>query len=124
MKRVVFDTNALLLPVLDGTDLRAELERLVGATEWLVPQSVHAELERLATGRDATARAARTALALIRQVRIEATELPGDDGVLDVARRAHALVVSNDRRLVAECAKSGLQVASSRGKGKLHLAKP
>ena len=108
---VVFDTNALFLPFTDGTDLDRELERLLGATTWIVPSSVVGELKHLARGDSNAARIAKTALKLVeKRAKVESTGLAGDDGLLEVARRLKATVVTNDRRIQEEAARSGLRV--------------
>lgn len=119
MKPVVLDTNAVLLPFTDGTDLHEELARLLGTVDLVVPTSVLPELEALRQGEGATAQAAQAAQRWLRRCRIEPTDLPGDDGVLDVARRLDAPVVTNDRRLARECRRSGIRVVRSRGHGRL-----
>lgn len=119
MTFVVIDTNALLLPFTDGTDLEGGLEALVGAHERVVPAPVMEELARLASEEGMRGQAAKGALRLAARARIEATHLPGDDGVLEVARRLAAVVVTNDRALQQECARSGLRCVASRGHGRL-----
>ncbi|MGB0651786.1 MAG: PIN domain-containing protein [Thermoplasmatota archaeon] len=121
---VVLDTNALLLPFTDGTDLHGELERLLGAPRWVVAAPSVTELATLAAGDGATARAAKAAQRLAASCAVEATELPGDDGVLDVAGRLGAAVVTNDRKLQGEAQRRGLAVVASRGKGRLFLKAP
>src|SRR5262249_27507113 len=108
---VVFDTNALLLPFTEGTDLHAGLEDLFGIAEWIGPSSILGELKMLANGGEGSlARNAKSALKLAQRARIEPTALPGDDGLLDVARRLKAAVVTNDRRIQQEASQSGLIV--------------
>ncbi len=118
---VVLDTNALLLPFTDGTDVEEELVCLLGAIDLVVPEPVVQELTTLADGGGATARASRAAQRWMARCRIEATPLPGDDGLLDVARRLGAAVVTNDRRLQLEALRSGLTVVASRGAGRLFV---
>lgn len=118
--RVVFDTNALLLPFTDGTDVLAELQRLLGAVEPRVPSCVVAELEVLAAGDGATARAASAARRLTRTWRVDDTDLRGDDGVFAVARGAGTLV-TNDAGLQARARAAGVSVVASRGHGRLHV---
>jgi rRNA-processing protein FCF1 len=116
--RIVADTNALLL--LTTTDVVAELERLAGLVELVVPQSVLNELGGLAKNRGEPGRAAKLALKLAKaKGRAEPTDLPGDDGLLDVARRLSGAVFTNDRRIQAEAQKSGLKVIVARGPGRL-----
>ncbi len=113
---VVIDTSILLMPFTDGLDLMGELERVIGDVEPVLAASVHEELHHHAEGNDARARAAKGALRLTARWRVEATELPGDDGVLDVVRRLQAAVCSNDRRLCDEAAKHGVPVVSVRAR--------
>lgn len=117
----VLDTNALLLPFTDGTDLEDELQRLVGAVRLVVPSSIVQEVQGLAAGQSNAARAAKAAVRFLTRCRVEPTGLPGDDGVLDVARRLGAVVVTNDRNVGQEARRSGLQVVRPRGKGRLGL---
>ncbi len=119
---VVLDTNALLLPFTDGTDLDAEAEALLGAVRFVVPEPVVTELHTLAApdGSGETARAAAGALRLLARFEQAPSDRPGDDAVLDVADRLGAAVLSNDRRLQREARKRGLVVLASRGRGRLH----
>ncbi len=117
---VVLDTNALLLPFTDGTDILLEAEGILGAVRFVVPDAVVTELQTLADGQDATARAATGALRLLVRFERAATDLPGDDAVLNVASKLRAAVLSNDRLLQAEARRRGLIVLASRGKGRLY----
>lgn len=114
---VVVDTNALLLPFRSGTDLRGEVERLLGTVAWVVPSCVLEELAILSEGQGKDARAAKAAGRLLSDMRIEPTELPGDDGVLDVATRLDATILTDDRRLLQEAKRRGLRAVRSRGHG-------
>ncbi|MCA1811499.1 MAG: hypothetical protein LC623_05755 [Halobacteriales archaeon] len=116
---IVLDTNGILLPFTEGTDLEGELTGLVGAHTLHVPTSVVGELKRLAEGHGATGRAAKMALRFADRCDLVPTGLMGDDGILEVARRLGAAVLTNDRKLQAECVRSGLQVVVAREKGRL-----
>lgn len=116
---VVLDTNALLLPFTSGCRLDEELERLFGPVQWLIPSSVAWELERLGQGRDNAARAARMATKLSARGTLIEAKLPGDDGVLEVAKAHGAAIVTNDRTLQREAQTRGLRVVVARGGGKL-----
>lgn len=113
--KVAVDTSILLLPFTDGLDLLGGLQEVLGDAEPVVPASVHEELHHLAQGDGKRARAAKGALRLTRDWPVEATELPGDDGVLDVVRRLDAALCSNDKALCGEAAKHGVPVVSVRG---------
>lgn len=116
----VLDTNVLLLPFTHGTDIQEELMRLVGTVQLIVPSSIAQELGGLAEGKDAaTSRHARAALRFMDRCRIEPTGLPGDDGILEVARRMGGVVVTNDRKVRKEARRSGLKTVGSRGHGRL-----
>lgn len=103
------------MPFRDGIALD-EVEAAVGAVEWIVPSVVLAELTTLSEGISATARAATGALRLAAAMESVTTELPGDDGVLDVARREGEAVLSNDKRLLSEAKRSGLVALAPRGR--------
>lgn len=116
---VVFDTNALLLPFAHGTRLEEELAEMFGTVKLYVPSTVLIELGTLAyKGQGATARHAKMAVKFAERCEVLKTKLPGDDGLLEVARKAKAVVVTNDRTLQAECQKSGLTVVVSRENGR------
>jgi rRNA-processing protein FCF1 len=116
---VVFDTNALLLPFAHGTRVEEDLATLFGQVRLYVPSTVLVELGTLAyKGKGATARHAKMALKFAERCEVLATKLPGDDGLLEVARKAKAVVVTNDRTLQEECVRSGLVVVVSREHGR------
>jgi rRNA-processing protein FCF1 len=119
-KAVVFDTNALLLGLEAHAPLDDDLADLLGANRWVVPSTVLVELRTLAyKGKGAVARNAKLALAFAaKRCAAEATKLPGDDGLLEVARRLRAAVVTNDKTLQQECKRSGLTVIVLREDGR------
>lgn len=119
-KPVVFDTNAVLLALEAHTPLDDDLGELVGANRWIVPSTVVVELGTLAyKGKGAVARNAKMALAFVeKRCATEPTKLPGDDGLLEVARRLGAAVLTNDKTLQQECRQSGLTVIVLRENGR------
>jgi len=120
---VVLDTNALLMPFTEGTRLEELLDELLGAHTLHVPTSVISELKNLMKNRGELGRAAKMALKLSERAKSEPTGRMGDDGILEVARRLGALVVTNDKKLQIECQKSGLEVLVAREKGRLAYLK-
>lgn len=122
-RAVILDTNAILLPFTEGTRVEELLEELVGVHTVHVPTSVVNELNHLSQNGGELGRAAKMALKLAHRYIAEPTGRMGDDGILEVARRLKGVVVSNDRKLQAECQKSGLQVLVSRERGRLALLK-
>jgi rRNA-processing protein FCF1 len=116
---VVLDTNALLLPFAHGTRLEEDLAALFGSVKLYVPSTVLIELGTLAyKGQGATARHAKMAVKFAQRCEVLQTKLPGDDGLLEVARKAKAVVVTNDKTLQQECVRSGLAVVQSRENGR------
>jgi rRNA-processing protein FCF1 len=121
---VVLDTNALMMPVEVDVRVFDELERLTGrppaALNLLVPRAVVAELDRLADGGDAAARAARVGRDLVDRCRVVETEEPyADDAVLALAVEHDALVVTNDRPLRDRLRDEDVRVAGVRGRNTL-----
>jgi hypothetical protein len=121
---VVLDTNALMMPVEFDVRVFDELERLTGrppaALDLLVPRAVVVELDRLAEGGDAAARAARVGRDLVDRCRVVETEEPyADDAVLALAAEYDALVVTNDRPLRDRLLAEGVRVAGVRGRNTL-----
>jgi rRNA-processing protein FCF1 len=120
----VLDTNALMMPVEFDVRVFDELERLTGrppaALDLLVPRAVVAELDRLAGGTGAEARAARVGRDLVDRCRVVETDEPyADDAVLALAVARGALVVTNDRPLRDRLLDEGVRVAGVRGRDTL-----
>jgi rRNA-processing protein FCF1 len=120
---VILDTNALLLPFTEGTRIEEGLEAIFDEVEMVVPACVKFELEQISAGKTNAARHAKAALKLSARYRQEPTKYTGDDGILELARRLKATVLTNDRILQAEATKSGLQVVVARGHGRLAVMK-
>ncbi|MDH3364832.1 MAG: twitching motility protein PilT [Thermoplasmata archaeon] len=115
MNAVVLDANALLMPFQFRMNLDKEISRLLGEIRVMVPSSVVDELSRLQT------REAKAALALAGKYELVETGLDGDDGVLDVAVRNEAAVVTNDRELMSRLKEAGLPVVRLRSERYLVL---
>lgn len=105
---VVLDANALLMPFQFKLNLDKELARLLGDVKVFVPASVIGELACLGT------REARAATALAAKYEVVETRLSGDSGVLDVAQRKKAAVVTNDREMIARLTEMKLPVVRLR----------
>jgi len=104
VRALVVDANGLLMPFQFRLNLDTEIARLLGEVLVLVPESVLGELERLDT------KEAKAALALARKYEIVATELRGDDAVIDVAERHSGAVLTNDRELIGRLKKRAIPV--------------
>jgi len=124
---VVMDTNALMMPVECDVRVFEELDRLLGPRDLLVPEEIHAELERLAdgAGEEATAASVGLDLADERCHVVEHEAAYGDDAVLEVAGRddvSHA--VTNDRPLKRRLLDANVPVICLRGQNKLEITQP
>ncbi len=103
MQNVVLDTNALLMPFEFRINLDLELKRLLGSFQAFVPGCVIGELHRSKN------KHAQVALSLARKYSVAETEIQGDAGVIDVARRLGAFVVTNDAVIRSKLRKLGMR---------------
>ncbi len=121
--RVLFDTNALMMPLETGVDLFSEVGALVGAYEPVVPTEVRAELAGIARQRGRRGAAARFGLSLADRC---AEEPLGGDGPVDAAIAARArdcgcLVATSDRTLRRALLADGVGVIALRGPRRIAL---
>ncbi|WP_136688227.1 PIN domain-containing protein [Halorhabdus amylolytica] len=118
----VLDTNALMMPVECDVRVFEELQRLLGAGEWLVPEAVVAELEDLSAGAGEEATAASVGLDLVDRctVRDHAAEY-ADDAVLELASDLDAYAVTNDGPLKQRLLDADVPVIGLRGRNKLAI---
>ena len=123
MRNVVLDTNALLLPYQLGMNIEKELTRLLGICRIIVPTSVIKEAEKLASSNGSVAMAAKLGLNIVRKkdYQIVETLYDGDDGVMDVAVKTNAAIVTNDKELKKKAKDMGLPVIYVRGESRLEI---
>lgn len=122
--RVLFDTNALMMPVQFRIDIFDELRSLLGRYEPLVLRDVVGELDGLARGGGNDAAAARAGLIFAERCKMVegASTAPSvDDRVAAYARAEGCMVVTNDRRLRDDLLAAGVPVISLRKQKKLEL---
>jgi uncharacterized protein len=122
--RVLFDANALMMPLEQGVDLFSEVQALVGAFDPVVPTEVRAELAGLARLRGRRGAAARFGLSLAARCAEE--PLGGTDGTVDAgianyARDHDCLVATSDRALRQELLRDGVPVIALRGPRRVTL---
>jgi rRNA-processing protein FCF1 len=115
MQTVVLDTNALLMPFESKLNIDLELSRLLGQCEIFIPSSVLGELRRSKN------KHARAALTLSRKFPVVETSMLGDDGVIDVAHRLNAFVVTNDALLRSRLRKLGQKTIFLRSNNHLEI---
>ena len=118
MQKIVADTNGLLLPFQFRVNLDAELDRLLGDHEIVVPGPVVSELEHLAQ-RDRHARAALYLARKLPCVTVDARS--ADDAVIGVAKELGACVLTNDRALLERLRQLGIPRVSLRSRSRLVL---
>ncbi len=112
----MLDTNVLFLPLTAGFPLEAEVARLVPGGRLVLPSSASDELDRLAVSGTPRAEAARRLAARLPR---EATAERGDAGIIDVARRLRATVVTADRELQDRLLALGIPVLVPRDRHRL-----
>ncbi|HVM45056.1 MAG TPA: hypothetical protein VM582_03885, partial [Candidatus Thermoplasmatota archaeon] len=107
---VILDSNALMMQFQFHIDIEKEVNRLLGGNyQMVVPQIVVDELHRLAKeGAQKEAAEARMAIELAKTFQIVESPGDGDTGILRVAEKMNAVVVTNDKRLRAQLRAKGL----------------
>ena len=124
---VIIDTNALMMPVEVGVQTFSELERLLGAADYVVPEPVLAELRRFAnkTGKERSAAIVGEELATDYCRSIETNEESADNAIAALARENVAdYVVTNDASLRQRVLDERIPVISLRGRNKLTILEP
>jgi len=122
--RVLFDANALMMPLEKGVDIFSEVESLVGGYEPIVPTEVRSELAGLARERGRRGAAARFGLALAagcREVELGDGDTPVDERIARYARDRGCLVATSDRALRRALLEDGVGVIALRGSRRVTL---
>ena len=123
--RVVLDTNALMAPVEVGVRTFAELDRLLGEYEAVVPRAVVEELESLSGGggEEATAASVGADLAERECAVVEHDAEYADDAVVELGCEADYAVTS-DMPLRERLLEANVPVISLRGRTKFEITEP
>ncbi|MDS0281828.1 twitching motility protein PilT [Haloarcula onubensis] len=124
---IVLDTNALMMPVECEVRLFEEIERLLtDAGDYLVPEAVRNELDKLADGAGTEATAAAVGRDLLDRCTLAPTDADyADDAVLELAARENVThAVTNDKPLKRRLLDAGIPVISLRGRNKLGITQP
>lgn len=121
-RRVILDSNALMMLFEFSIDLEDELQRLLGKYEIIIPEPIIEELKNLSKfGEGKQSRIAKPALKLskkYRKVKLD-KEKKGDDAVLYLAKKLQTFVLTNDKELKEKLKDESLPVIYLRGKQKL-----
>lgn len=101
---VILDSNALMMQFQFHIDIEKEVNRLLsGNYNYVVPQIVIDELSRIAKeGGSKEAAEARMAVELAKTFEIMESPGAGDTGILRLAEKINAIVVTNDKKLRAQ----------------------
>ncbi|MDY6865465.1 MAG: DNA-binding protein [Halobacteriota archaeon] len=122
-RRVIIDTNALMIPANFNLDIFSELERL-GFEEFIVPNAVVRELEGLQSklkGREKIA--ARVALTLLNRCEIVEVDGYADDVIMKLSKEKDAAVFTSDIELKRRLISSGVTVVYLRQQKYLSTSK-
>jgi hypothetical protein len=123
---ILLDSNFLFIPVEEGVDIFAELERLLGLPRCMIPTPVLEELRRLRE-RAKPAEARRIDLALRLAERCEPLEVElmegeeVDDLLLRIGKELGCLVATNDSELKRRLRREGVPVIYLRQRAYLEL---
>lgn len=103
--KVLFDANALMMPFQFNINIDLEIERLVGPFQGLVPSAVLAELRGLSVSEDV----ARSALRLAEKYDTVDVRSSSDVALVELAKELDAVVVTNDKAVIAALKREGLR---------------
>lgn len=112
MKKVLLDTNVLLLPGAQKIDIFEELAALLGSYEAIVPSFVKSELNGLAQGQGKAAESAKIALGLLGRATVVQVEKSGtvDNSIVQYAKANNLTVFTNDSALKKKLDEAEIQV--------------
>lgn len=127
MKKVVVDTNFMLLPFYFNVDIFDQIFSLVEEPfKIVIGTNVLAELEKLTKKKGKSAKAASLGLLFIKKYKkfIEVVEGKGhvDRWIVKYAKENNAIVCTNDIGLKEMAKKNGLAVIVLKGKARIDFA--
>jgi rRNA-processing protein FCF1 len=120
-RRVIIDTNGLMMPGQFGVDIFSELKRL-GFDSFLVSAASVRELEKIyLQGRGMDRAAAKIALSLLERCTIIKKDGPADDVILDLALDMDAVCLTSDVGLKKRLCSKGVTIVQLREKTRLSI---
>ncbi|XGI84469.1 PIN domain-containing protein [Halorutilales archaeon Cl-col2-1] len=125
-QKVIFDTNALMVPSQFGVDVFDEVERLVGGYVAVVPRGVVNELKSLATSDTDAEMGLEIANERCEVVEHETEGRKTDDVIVEIAENSDEVsaVVTNDRELIDRLLDVGVRVVRLRQGSHLQIRYP
>ena len=121
-RKVLLDTNFLLVPYQFKLDIFTKIEEMLEAPHtFVVPTGVVGELENLSKGKGKEGAAARFGLKLLRLKEHESVESNGnvDNWIVDYAKGKGIIVATNDRALRVKLKKNRVKVISLLSRSKV-----
>lgn len=109
--KVIVDTNSLIYSIEHRVDLKGLLQALPEIKGIVVPDCVHIELRSMAGNR----KYAPGALELSEKFERIPGEGYADDCILEIAKREHYFILSNDRALLGRAREAGIRTLVLRG---------
>ncbi len=120
-RKVIIDTNGLMIPGQFGLDIFSELKRL-GFDTYMVPRASARELEKIcAQGRGKDRTAAKIALSLLDRCTVIEKNGFADDIITDMAVDMNAAVLTNDIELKKRLCSKGITTVYLREKTRLSI---
>ena len=120
-RKVIIDTNGMMIPGQFGVDIFSELERL-GFGPCLVTRSSVRELEKIQTkGKGKDKNAAKIAMSLLDRCTIIEKNGYADDIIMDIAVDTDAAVLTNDIELKKRLCSKGVTNVYLREKTRLSI---
>ncbi|VVB96798.1 Ribonuclease VapC9 [uncultured archaeon] len=120
-RKVIIDTNGLMIPGQFGVDIFSELKRL-GFDSCIIPRASVRELEKISSqghGKDKVA--AKIALSLLERCTIIEKEGCADDIIAEMAIDKEAACLTNDIELKKRLCSKGVTIIHLREKTRLSI---
>ena len=115
MRSVIMDANALLMPFQFGLNLDIEIESLIGEFHGVVPSPILGEVRKNG------GKWAKAALSFARKYEVLRTENMGDKAVMELAKKLHAIVVTNDEALQRKLRLEGIPYIYMKNRSRLGM---
>jgi rRNA-processing protein FCF1 len=120
-RKVIIDTNGMMVPGQFGLDIFSELERL-GFDSYIVTRPSVKELEKIyAEGKGRDRKAAKIALSLLDRCTIIEKNGFADDVIMELAITEKAAVLTNDTELKKRLCSKGITTVYLREKTRLSI---
>ncbi|MBS3052470.1 MAG: nucleotide-binding protein [Candidatus Aenigmarchaeota archaeon] len=124
MKKIILDTNMLLVPGQFKVDIFDEIREIIeGEITFVITNSIKRELEKITKGDSKDSSAAKVALDMIEKNDVEIADVKGkntDEEIVDLADK-NIIVATNDKALQKKLKDKGTKIIYLRSKKKLEI---